>query len=93
MKTALLPTTRIDPGFRRELEAVLKKGETLSSFITASVRREIEHREAQRVFIARGLAAERAAEASDDWLEAEDVVRKVRALASKLSAVTRRRTK
>jgi hypothetical protein len=93
MKTALLPTTRIDPALRRELEAALKEGETLSAFITASVRSELQHREAQRVFIARGLAAEEAAETRDDWLDADDVVRQVKALASKLGSAPRRRAK
>lgn len=45
---------------RREIEAALEPGETLSSFIEASVRRQAEVREAQRAFVARGLAAERA---------------------------------
>ena len=91
MKTALLPTTRVAPEFRRELEAVLEKGETLSAFIQASVRRELERREAQRLFLKRGLAAERSAEARNDWLDAGEVVGQVKALAARLTRASPRR--
>ncbi len=93
MKTALLPATRIEPSLRRELQTALDQGETLSGFIESAVRRQIQVRDAQRQFIARGLAAERGAEAKDDWLEAADVLEDVSALASRLSSAPRRRAK
>ena len=93
MKTALLPATRIEPSLRRELQAALDEGETISGFIESSVRAQLQAREAQRAFIARGLAAERSADANDDWLEAADVIEGVSALASTLSRVRRRRGK
>lgn len=74
MKTALLPATRVEPSLRKEIEAVLEPGETLSAFIEASVRRQAEVREAQRAFVARGLAAERRSERDGDWLDATDVL-------------------
>lgn len=82
MKTALLPATRIQPTLRRKIEAALDDGETLSAFIETSVRRQLELRAAQRAFIERGLAAERAAEASGDWLTPAEVLGEVRALAA-----------
>lgn len=93
MKTALLPATRIEPALRRELEAALEEGETLSAFIEASVRRQVQLREAQRDFIARGLAAERSADARNDWLDSAEVIKDVAALASSLGRSRRRRAK
>jgi hypothetical protein len=90
MKTALLPATRVEPALRKEIEAVLEEGETLSAFIEASVRRQAEVREAQRAFIARGLAAERRSERAGDWLDAKDVLAHVR---SALGPARRRRAK
>jgi hypothetical protein len=80
MKTALLPATRIDPSFRRQLEAALDDGETLSAFVEEAVRRHVQVRESQRAFIARGLAAERSADRKDDWLDATDVLKEVETL-------------
>lgn len=57
MKTAALPTIRIEPQLRAELEAVLGEGESLSSFVEASVRRAVEYRRIQADFHARGQAA------------------------------------
>ena len=38
MKTATIPSVRVEPDFRAEVEAVLADGETLSEFVEASVR-------------------------------------------------------
>jgi len=84
MKTALLPATRVDSTLRRELEASLEEGETLSAFIEASVRRQLALRESQRAFVARGLAAERRADTRNDWLESGEVLKDVTALATRL---------
>ena len=56
MKTATIPSLRVDPELRQAAESVLEKGETLSSFVEQSLRTSIEHRRMQREFIARGLA-------------------------------------
>lgn len=57
MKIATLPATRVRPEVREAAEAVLKEGETLSSFIETAVRETAERRRVQAEFIARGLAA------------------------------------
>ena len=57
MKTATFPSLRVDPALRQAAEDVLLKGETLSSFVEQSVRAQIELRQSQDAFIARGLAA------------------------------------
>ena len=57
MKTATFPSLRVDPALRQAAEEVLLKGETRSSFVEQSVRAQIELRQTQDAFIARGLAA------------------------------------
>ena len=57
MKTATFPSLRVEPDLRDAAESVLEEGETLSSFIEASVRESIERRRVRAEFIARGLAS------------------------------------
>jgi hypothetical protein len=57
MKTANFPSLRVAPELREAAEKVLMDGETLSSFIEASVRETIERRLTRAEFIARGLAS------------------------------------
>jgi len=55
MKTATIPSVRVEPEFRAEVESVLGEGETLSEFVEASVRASVERRRVRAEFIARGL--------------------------------------
>lgn len=57
IKTASLPSLRVEPEFREKAESVLREGETLSSFIEGAVRKQVEIRKSQAEFIARGLAS------------------------------------
>ena len=57
MKTTTIPSIRVQPDFRAEVEAVLADGETLSQFVEASVRASVERRRVQAEFIARGLSS------------------------------------
>lgn len=57
MKTSALPTVRIEPALRSELESVLRQDETLSSFVESAVRRAVEYRRLQADFHARGDAS------------------------------------
>lgn len=57
MKTANLPSLRVEPELRQAAEAVLHEGESLSSFMEQSLRDEVNRRRMQAEFIARGLAA------------------------------------
>ena len=54
MKTSALPTVRIEPALRSELESVLRQGENLSSFVESAVRKAVESRRQQAEFHARG---------------------------------------
>lgn len=77
MKTATLPSLRVAPELRQAAEAVLQEGETLSSFVEESVRRQIEFRYAQQAFIARGLASAEKARKSGNYIPAEEVLAKL----------------
>lgn len=74
MKNATIPSVRVEPEFRAEVEAVLDEGETLSQFVEASIRAGVERRRVQSEFIARGLRSRDAARRSGDYVEAETVL-------------------
>ena len=74
MKDATLPPLRVDSTLRAAAESVLRDGETLSGFVLEAVRLNIERREAQREFVARGLAARDEARASGQYMSAEDML-------------------
>ncbi|MDN5938378.1 MAG: prevent-host-death protein [Salinisphaera sp.] len=57
MKSATIPPLRVTPDLRHAVESVLEEGETLSSFLESSLRKQIEYRRVHKEFIARGLAA------------------------------------
>lgn len=57
MKTATLPSLRVDPELRQSAEAALRDGESLSSLMEQSLRDEVNRRRTQAEFIARGLAS------------------------------------
>jgi hypothetical protein len=52
----------------------LRQGETLSGFVLEAVRLNIERRETQREFIARGLLARDEARASGEYVSADDML-------------------
>lgn len=57
MKTATLPSLRVDPELRAAAESVLQDGETLTSLMESAMREAIHRRQARAEFLARGLAA------------------------------------
>ncbi len=73
MKTASLPSLRVDPQLRDAAESVLQEGESLSSFIEASVRETIERRRIRAEFITRGLASRDDAKRTGIYYSVEDV--------------------
>jgi len=89
MKTATIPSVRVEPEFRAEVESVLGDGETLSEFVEASVRASVERRRIQAEFIARGLQAREEVRKSGECVDAGVVIGK---LERKLAAARRRAT-
>jgi len=88
MKSAHLPSVRIEPELRVALESVLQQGETLSEFVETSVRQALRQRSLQAEFVARGLSSLQAARQNQDLLEAQDVLDTLQARLAK--ARTRR---
>ncbi|MBL0726095.1 prevent-host-death protein [Piscinibacter sp. HJYY11] len=74
MKTATIPSIRVEPEFRDEVEAVLAEGETLSQFVEAAVRASVARRQTQAEFIARGLRSRDEARRTGDYVSADAVV-------------------
>ena len=74
MKTATIPSVRVEPDFRAEVEAVLADGETLSEFVEASVRASVERRRVQGEFVARGLRSRDEARRTGDYVDADVVL-------------------
>jgi predicted transcriptional regulator len=73
MKTATLPSLRVEPELRDAAESVLQEGESLSSFIEASVRETIERRRVRSEFIKRGLASRDEARRTGIYYSVDDV--------------------
>lgn len=73
MKTATIPSLRVDQALRDAAESVLAEGESLSSFVEQSVRAGIARRRTQQEFIARGLASRDEAQASGEYWSAEQI--------------------
>ena len=79
MKTATMPTLRVHPELRQAAEEMLQPGETLSSFVEESLRRNVERRQTQQAFLARGLASRDAAKKSGKYVPADAVLAKLAA--------------
>ncbi len=73
MKSASLPSLRVDPALRDAAESVLTQGETLSGFIETAVRETIERRRARAEFVARGLTSHDEAQRSGVYFPATQV--------------------
>lgn len=90
MKTATIPSLRVDPELRKAAEDVLQQGETLSSFVEKSLRANIEHRRMQREFIAKGLASRDQARRTGEYFEAADVLSELDDLLAEAEAKSRK---
>jgi predicted transcriptional regulator len=74
MKTASIPSLRVDPELRKAAESVLRDGESLSSFVEHSIRAQIDRRQTRLEFIARGLASRTAAQSTGEYFSADEVI-------------------
>ena len=77
MKSASLPSVRVEPQLRRAVESVLQEGESLSEFVEDSVRQALARRSQQAEFVRRGLASLAAARRGDGLVEPEAVLDKL----------------
>ena len=74
MKSATIPSLRVDPELRSAAESILHQHETLSSFVIQSLRNGVTHRKNQMEFIARGLASRDEARKTGKYFEVDDVL-------------------
>ena len=74
MKTTTIPPLRVPPALRREAEAVLAQGETLSAFMLEALQKNITQRRDQKAFITRGLASAAKAHRTGRYVNAETVL-------------------
>jgi predicted transcriptional regulator len=74
MKTATIPSLRVDEELRNAAESVLQEGETLSGFVVQSIRESIERRQTQHEFVARGLQARKTARKAGEYVSTNSVV-------------------
>jgi len=86
VKTATLPSLRVEPELRQAAEDLLKKGETLSAFVEEAVRRDIRRRKFRKDFLAEALAAEAEAEATGVYYSAEEVLKELEEIVSQAEA-------
>lgn len=86
MKTATFPSLRVAPEMRQAAEAVLREGETLSSFVEQSLREQIRLRQEQTAFVARGLVARERASHDNTYVDADDVMKALGARLEKAKA-------
>ena len=74
VKTATIPSVRVEPELRAEVEALLSEGETVSEFVEASVRAAVLRRRNQAEFIARAHRSLERARRTGDYVDADGVV-------------------
>lgn len=74
MKTATIPSLRVDPDLRHEVETALHNDETLSNFMEQALREQVKRRKLQDEFIVRGLASLDKAKQTGEYYDADDVL-------------------
>ncbi len=78
MKTATIPSVRVEPELRSEVESLLGEGETVSEFVEASVRAAVHRRRHQAAFVARGLRSlDDASRTTTGYVDADAVLQKL----------------
>jgi predicted transcriptional regulator len=90
MKTATIPSLRVDPELRAAAESVLHEGETLSGFMEKALRDGIEQRKLQREFVTRGLAGRDEARQSGEYYSADEVLASMRDMLARNEAEARK---
>lgn len=87
MKSSTIPSVRVEPALRAEVEALLSEGETVSEFVESSVRAAVLRRRNQAEFNARGVRSLENARGTGQYVDADAVVQR---LQNKLDAARAR---
>lgn len=88
MKSSTIPSIRVEPELRAEVESMLSDGETVSEFVETSVRAAVAQRRNQAEFIARGLRSLEESQRFGEYVEADVVIE---SLQRKLDTVRRQK--
>jgi hypothetical protein len=79
MRTATLPAVRTTPETRQLIESVLREGETLSTFIEETARKQAQWRKEDQAFYARAMAASKRIDAGGPTYTLEETIASLRA--------------
>jgi len=82
MKTATIPSLRVDPELRQAAEELLRDGESLSGFVEQSLREGIERRRLHDEFMARGLQSRDNAQLTGRYVSADAVINRLETMLS-----------
>jgi predicted transcriptional regulator len=74
MKSATIPSLRVEPQLRQAVECSLNSDETLSSFMEQALRDQVNRRKIQNEFIARGLVSRDKAKQNGEYYSTNDVL-------------------
>lgn len=77
MKSATLPSVRVKPELRAEVQALLGDNESLSEFVETSVIEALKRRRNQAEFLARGMASLEKGKLTLDYVDADVVIGKL----------------
>ena len=86
MKTATFPAVRVNPELRQAAEEILQEGETLSSFVEQSIRENVERRQFQQAFIARGLRSRDEVRQTGRYVSADAVIGRLEKMLASVKA-------
>ena len=90
MKTATIPSLRVEPELRRAAEELLNEGESLSNFVEQSLREGIERRRLHTEFIQRGLLSRDNAKTSGRYVDSDTVIGRLGAMLKRAKATKKR---
>lgn len=91
MKTATIPSLRVEPDLRRAVEELLEEGESLSSFVEQALRDSLNRRRLQGEFLARGLVARDRAQQTGQYVDADKVVDRLASMLAEARATAKNR--
>ena len=77
VKTAAIPSIRVRPELRAEVEALLGEGESLSEFVESSVMESVRRRRNQVEFVVRGITSLENAKLTDNYVDPEVLVKRL----------------
>lgn len=77
MKNATIPSIRVRPELRAEIESLLNEEESLSEFVESAVLASVRHRRDNAEFIRRGLSSLTSAVKDGSYVEADDLIKKL----------------